>query len=478
MTKLLRNYSMLLTCFFAFMSIAVFCQTNTTACIGDTLKPVYAACPQDIVLSTLDSCIVAQWAVPTATDNCGVLVTTESHTSVLCFGLGTTPITYTAIDSSGNVGVCIFNVIVSRTDTSTLCVGDVTRPRFIGCPQGQLIGTFDSCAIATWNAPLATDNCYLASVSSNYTSGTCFPTGFITSVVYTAKDFRGNMATCSFTINIFRNTVSDACATDTTKPIFTNCPTAITTATSDTCARVTFITPYATDNCGVPTVSGTHLSGACFNLGSTTVVYTATDAKANTATCSFTVTVMNACLKDTIKPLILNCPLSKTVGISTTASCVAVQWTAPTSTDNCSVPTLKSNLQNGSCFRLGTKAVVYTATDASRNTSTCVFSITVSRSVAVDPCAVDSIKPVFASCPVNATVTTLDACAIVQFATPVATDNCGTPSVLGNFSTGTCFPLGTTNVVYTATDLKGNVAFCSFTVTVVNPCTFDTLKPR
>ncbi|MEK6321839.1 MAG: HYR domain-containing protein [Acidobacteriota bacterium] len=43
-------------------------------------------------------------------------------------------------------------------------------------------------------------------------------------------------------------------------------------------------------------------SGSTFPLGTTTVTCTATDASGNTATCSFTVTVFNACLQDDSNP--------------------------------------------------------------------------------------------------------------------------------------------------------------------------------
>ena len=83
------------------------------------------------------------------------------------------------------------------------------------------------------------------------------------------------------------------CDFDTIPPKFTTCPQNITTTTATDCAPATWTTPTATDNCSTPSVktTSTRLSGACFPLGTTAVVYTASDSARNTATCSFSITV-------------------------------------------------------------------------------------------------------------------------------------------------------------------------------------------
>ena len=55
---------------------------------------------------------------------------------------------------------------------------------------------------------------------------------------------------------------------------------------------------------------------------------------------------------------------------------------------------------------------------------------------------------------------------------PTATDNCGISTFTSNYNSGAAFPVGSTTVTYTATDVNGNVSTCSFTVTVV-----DNTKP-
>jgi CSLREA domain-containing protein len=83
----------------------------------------------------------------------------------------------------------------------------------------------------------------------------------------------------------------------------------------------------------------------------------------------------------------------------------------------------------------------------------------------------DAIPPQI-TCPANITAdATCPAGAIVTYATPTATDNCGTPTVArtAGLASGAVFPIGTTTVTYTATDGSGNSTSCSFMVTVLTP---------
>ena len=107
-------------------------------------------------------------------------------------------------------------------------------------------------------------------------------------------------------------------------------------------------------------------------------------------------------------------------------------------------------------YPLGTTTVTYTATDADGNTASCNTTITV----------VDTTPPTI-SCPPPVTVeATSPLGTFVVLGTPTASDIAG-PVVISGPSDGT-FPLGTTIVGFTATDVVGNTSFCSTTVTVVD----------
>src|SRR5690554_1985334 len=82
----------------------------------------------------------------------------------------------------------------------------------------------------------------------------------------------------------------------------------------------------------------------------------------------------------------------------------------------------------------------------------------------------DDEAPVFTDCPTDITVSSGNDCeAIVTWTSPTATDNCTTtPVITSSHNSGDIFPVGTTEVTYTAEDDAGNVTTCSFNVTVVD----------
>src|SRR5207245_8506856 len=73
------------------------------------------------------------------------------------------------------------------------------------------------------------------------------------------------------------------------------------------------------------------------------------------------------------------------------------------------------------------------------------------------------------TCPADiVTINDLDQCgAVVRFSSPIATDTCSTvTSLVCDPASGAFFPVGTTPVRCMAIDAAGNIASCSFTVTV------------
>ena len=70
-------------------------------------------------------------------------------------------------------------------------------------------------------------------------------------------------------------------------------------------------------------------------------------------------------------------------------------------------------------------------------------------------------------CPEN--ITSTECNPIIDYALPMGVDNCGTVglNLLEGLESGSIFPTGNTNVVYGLADPSGNVATCSFQVTVI-----------
>jgi len=95
-----------------------FCAAIVT--VSDTISPVIVSCPTDqFVEAQASSCsTVATWAEPITTDNCSSTLV-SSISSGSNFPSGTTTVTYTATDGSGNTGSCQFTVTVVSTPMQT-----------------------------------------------------------------------------------------------------------------------------------------------------------------------------------------------------------------------------------------------------------------------------------------------------------------------------------------------------------------------
>ncbi len=410
-----------------------------TVTVADNEDPTIS-CPADInTTGDLTLCgAVVTWAEPVSGDNCPGETVVSSHNSGDTFNVGTTTVSYTVTDAAGNTASCSFDVVVEDTEAPTIiCPLDIT-----------LSSTEGNCgAIATWTTPATDDNCGVSTVVSTHNSGDVFSVG-TTTVTYTVTDLYNNTATCNF----------DVIVTDDTPPAIT-CPADIT-ATTDAglcSAVVTFANPIATDDCGTVTVTCNPASGSTFNIGTTPVTCTATDAAGNTTTCNFDIIVT-----DDEDPVIA-CPATITTTSDVGMCNAVVTWTDPVigtdATDNCGVVSVVCSPVSGSTFPVGTTPVTCTATDAAGNTATCTFDVVVT----------DNNPPVI-TCPADIT-TNMDSgvCgAVVTFANPLATDDCGATTVTCSPASGSVFGIGTTSVTCTATDAAGNTATCDFDVIVID----------
>ena len=125
--------------------------------------------------------------------------------------------------------------------------------------------------------------------------------------------------------------------------------------------------------------------------------------------------------------------------------------------------TLSLDNDTFTCADIGINTVTLTVTNnvSPNSTATCTAAVTV----------VDNIAPVIA-CPADLTVNTNPSVcfATVSFPDALATDYCGIDTVVqtGGLPTGSMFPVGVNTVEYTATDVNGNTAVCSFTITVTD----------
>jgi HYR domain/Secretion system C-terminal sorting domain/Fn3 associated/CotH kinase protein len=290
-------------------------------------------------------------------------------------------------------------LVIEYTLGSNLCSPDVVPPSLSACPANINLTTTGTTAVATWTAPIVSDNCTAGitpSVTSSPTTGlirgSAFPIG-TTTVTYNAKDAANNNAVpCFFTVTV---STTNPCSPDVTPPVITACPANINLTTTGTTAVATWTVPTVIDNCtGItPSVTSSPTAGltrgSAFPIGTTTVTYNAKDAANNNAVpCIFTVTVAtaNPCSPDVTPPAFTNCPAN--INLTTTGTTAVATWTTPTVTDNCTTgiaPTFSSSptvgLVSGSAFPIGTTTITYNAKDAANNNAVpCVFTVTVATS--------------------------------------------------------------------------------------------------
>lgn len=336
-----------------------------TVTVQDMQAPVISCQSNITVANDAGQCgAIVTYTTPSATDNCASPTVTQTAglASGAMFPLGTTTVSYSAADASGNTTSCSFTVTVEDQEAPV-----------ISCPSNMTVATDSGMcsAVVNYSAPTATDNCSTASVTllSGPASGSVFPVG-TTTISYSASDSAGNTSViCSFDVTV----------TDQEAPVFV-CPGTLTVpADSGSCsAAVTFNAPAATDNCNVASVTqtGGPVSGSTFPEGTTTVTFTALDSAGNTTTCSYDIVVTDA-----EAPAII-CPQN-------ISSCSpAISGIAATATDLCSGVATVSYVLTGATtgsgtgdasgsYNVGTTTVTYTVTDSSGNAGTCSFTVTV-----------------------------------------------------------------------------------------------------
>lgn len=331
---------------------AEICTTQLT--VRDTTPPTITLCPPNKTVEACGAGGAANLGTPVASDNCGTPSTTSDAPSV--FPLGTTVVTWTVTDTSGNTATC------QQTVTGV----DTTAPA-VTCPASTTISVAANCQAVVPNVlggVTATDACDASvSLAQSPVAGTAVGVGTYT-ITVTATDDAGKTATCTTTLTV----------RDTTPPTITLCPPNVTVEACGAGGAVSLGTPVATDNCAIATV--TNDAPTVFPLGPTVVTWTAVDTSGNVVTCQQTVTGV-----DTTAPTV-TCPGSMTVSVA--ANC---QATVPnvlanvTASDACDATvTISQSPTAGTAVALGTHTIVVTATDDAGKSATCSVSLAV-----VDP---------------------------------------------------------------------------------------------
>jgi large repetitive protein len=394
--------------------------------VTDDQKPTITA-PEAVLINSDAGLCTASGVIlgtPITADNCAVASVTND--AVEPFALGNTTITWTVTDSNGNL----------ETATQIVTVNDIQKPTITAPAAVSVISDAGLCTASgvILGTPVTDDNCSVVSITNDAVQP--FAIGS-TTVTWTVTDGSGNSETATQIVSVLDDQNPTITAPS---AVFVNSDAGLCTASG-----VILGTPVTADNCWVSSITNDAVEP--FAIGNTTVTWTVSDASGNFATATQIVTV-----SDNQKPTI-TAPIAVSVNSDVDlCSASGVILGTPVTADNCSVASVTNDAVEP--FAVGNTTVTWTVTDANGNIETETQLVTV----------IDNQKPVI-SCPANITTDVdLGICgASVVISDPSATDNCTTSFTFSGFrSDGALltdlYPIGTTIISWTTSDLSGNVS--------------------
>jgi hypothetical protein len=210
------------------------------------------------------------------------------------------------------------------------------------------------------------------------------------------------------------------------------------------------------DICGIiDSISLSKTNFNCTDTGANTVILTVTDDSGNTATCTATVTVVDA-----VQPVALCKNATVFLDASGQASLTAGQVDNGSS-DACGIAMMSVSPSSFSCANIGNNPVTLTVQDVNGNVKTCAALVTVA----------DNLPPMPVCQDINLPLEGYTVLSPAQVLNATASfDNCGTVTPLSvTPNQFNCINDGANPVVLTVTDGHGNTATCQAVVTVIAP---------
>jgi gliding motility-associated-like protein len=251
-----------------------------TVTIGDDVAPIIVA-PINVNVNPNLGCTAVGVALgtPVVSDNCTVASVTNNAPSL--FPIGTTTVTWTVTDASGN----------TATATQLVNVVDQVAPEATA-PADVTVNTNNFCAATGVNlgTPEATDNCTIASIANDAPAS--FPIG-TTVVTWTITDATGNFTTVTQNVTIV----------DTEAPVVVLQSAAVQLdANGFGVLSFEAIDNGSSDNCGIATVSIDQTTFDCSQVGFNTVTVTITDNSGNQSVGTVVINVIasDACGSDNV----------------------------------------------------------------------------------------------------------------------------------------------------------------------------------
>jgi gliding motility-associated-like protein len=430
---------------------------NTSSCsfnviVSDIILPTVTTQPKTVYLNSAGNVTITASDIDNASlDNCAIDSKVLDITSFTCANVGTNTVILTVTDTSGNVA----------SATAVVTVVDNEKP--VITPSGNQTVSNDAgfCRATVNVSATATDNCLpMTNTPSSLRSDSlllsdAYPVG-TTTITWSVTDNNGNSASTTQTVTV----------NDNEKPVII--PTGgDQTVSNDAgfCRATVNVSATATDNC-LPmtnTPNGVRSDALALNalypVGTTTITWTVTDNNGNSALATQTVTV-----NDTENPNVVTQNKTVYLDASGNVSITTIDINN-SSTDNCgTIVSLSLDKTSFTCTDLGNNTVQLTVTDTAGNSATGSATVTV----------VDDILPTIMTSGPIAIGTDDDLCSGTTTVVPAtATDNCsiGFPTWSRSDSASSLndpFQKGVTTITWSVTDLGGNVASATQTVTVTD----------
>ena len=389
-----------------------------TITVTDTTAPRLAK-PANVTAEATNVETLVGLVVPHVSDVADARVKLTSDAPAK-FPIGSTLVTWTATDASGNVA----------TTTQTVTVADTTPPIITPPPDLLVEATGPTTAVSLGTA--FTSDIVDGVLTAKPDPAGPFAPGTYT-IVWSATDAAGNTGTATQPLRVI----------DTTPPTITVPPDIVVEATGPKTAVTTQkVTAVDLVDGNVKVTSD---APKVFPIGATVVTWKATDAAGNSSTATRTVTV-----RDTTPPDITAPP---NVTVEATGVQTEVKLGKATATDIVDGELTPIPDQSGP-FARGIHTVVWSVKDAAGNSSSATQTVTVT----------DTSAPIVTP-PPDIVVEATGRMTSVELGKATAQDVDGGQPDLKPDNTGP-FPLGVHTVTWSVSDASRNIGTATQTVTV------------
>ena len=414
--------------------------------VTDLESPEITSCPIDVTMdnSPGDCFKVYTYPAINASDNCGTVTVSQISglSSGSNFPVGQTENIFVATDGGGNTDTCRFTVTVNDTSGPVLnCPADQNHYYDQNCEFtiidfSGLVSTTDNCD----NSPTLIQSPPVGSLVSSDTV-----------ISFLSTDDAGNSSTCTFNL-LLTDTISPqiSCPANQNDFYNSNCEFTLVDYTS-------LVT--SSDNCD-PTLTVTQFPVTGSTVSSdTTIQLTVTDDSGNSSTCTF-----DLLLTDSISPQI-SCPANQNDFYNSNCEFSIIDYTALLlNSDNCDpaltitqTPLIGSTVNSDTVIQL-------TATDNSGNSSSCIFSLTLSDTTSPQLTCPSNQSDYFDS---NCEFILLDYSSLIT-----SNDNCDASLSITQTPLAGSTVNSDTTIQFTVTDDYGNSTTCSFNLDLI-----DTISP-